>query len=219
VRTQDGHTPKMPRLAGPRSCAVVVALWCLSAMGLLAAESKLTGDLFVTMQSGDVKRGADVLVAVVPASRAFLDEWEQVQSGYEQEVASVVAAPNLTRADVIRARRQYKVEVLAFDASQKFGTKSPYADFVRLRISNKSDVTLPCLTILTKRYSKNQMVGASRAPSIPTTDLAPGESVEYNYYPLGHLDLVRVDKIAVEVEGIINPNAERFFCELQAVKR
>jgi hypothetical protein len=63
------------------SCAVAATLWCLSAPGAFASEAKLTGDLFVTMQSGDVKRGADVLVAVVPASRAFLDEWDTSRRG------------------------------------------------------------------------------------------------------------------------------------------
>jgi hypothetical protein len=73
------------------SCAVAATLWCLSAPGAFASEAKLTGDLFVTMQSGDMKRGVDVLVAVVPASRAFLDEWEHVQAGYEQEAAPIAA--------------------------------------------------------------------------------------------------------------------------------
>jgi len=136
----------------------------------------------------------------------------------EQQPAAVLPS-TLTRAEAIRARRNYVVQVLSFDASQEFGTEAPYSDLVRLRITNKSDVVLPCLTILTKRYSNGQMVGSSRAPSIPTADLARGESVEYDYYPRGHLDVVRVDRIAVEIESIINPDSEQFFCELQKVKR
>jgi hypothetical protein len=124
----------------------------------------------------------------------------------------------LTRVQVISARRKFQVRVLKFDASQRFGIEFPYADYVRLRITNGSDVTLPCLTIMTKRYSKGQMVGSSRAPSIPLKDLGPGESVEYDYYPKGHLDVVRVDRITTEVEGIIDPDVEQFFCELKGVR-
>lgn len=91
----------------------------------------------------------------------------------------------------------------------------PYADFVRLRITNNSDVVLPCLTILTKRYAGGEMVGSSRAPSITTQDINPGGSIEYDYYPKGHLDVVNVDRITAEVEGIIDPEEEQFICELQ----
>lgn len=133
-----------------------------------------------------------------------------------QPKPAAASKPPLTRAEIIRARRSYFVEVVSFDARQQFGTEMPYSDFVRLRISNKSSATLPCLTVLTKRYSKGQMVGSSRAPSRQTSDLAPGESVEYDYYPRGHLDVVRVDRITAEVEGIIDPEVERFFCELQS---
>lgn len=124
------------------------------------------------------------------------------------------AEPTHSRQEVLAARRQYRVEVLSFDASQGFGVERPPADLARLRITNGSKITLPCLTILTKRYEKGRMVGSSRLPSIPTKDLAPGDSVEYDYYPKGHLDVAAVDKIAAEIEGIIDPKVEQFFCEL-----
>jgi hypothetical protein len=137
----------------------------------------------------------------------------------ESPAAVEASPPRLTRAEIIRARRKYTVGAISFDASQRFGTEMPYSDYVRLRIRNNSEVTLPCLTVLTKRYSNGQMVGSSRAPSIPTADLAPSESVEYNYYPRGHLDVLQVDKIAVEIEAMIDPASEKFFCELQSAKR
>jgi len=105
--------------------------------------------------------------------------------------------------------------VLSFDASQQFGTEFPYSDFVRLRITNESDLALPCLTILTKRMKHGQMIGSSRAPSIPLKDLGPGDSVEYDYYPKGHLGMVGVDRITVEIESIISPQDEQFICELE----
>jgi len=70
---------------------VVSMLSCLLAVtASVDAASKLGGDIFLAMQSGDVKRAADVQVVVVPASPEFMNDWEQVQTAYEQEVAPVV---------------------------------------------------------------------------------------------------------------------------------
>jgi len=71
---------------------IVITLLCLLAVAVSAdADSRLSGDVFLTMQSGDVKRAADLQVVVVPASPEFMNEWEQVQTAYEQEVAPVVS--------------------------------------------------------------------------------------------------------------------------------
>ena len=142
------------------------------------------------------------------------NDWRAAPAGKSPPGASA-SAVELSRSDVIQARRKFKVDVLSFDASQRFGIEMPYADFVRLRITNNSDIVLPCLTIMTKRYAQGEMVGSSRAPSISTRDINPGESVEYDYYPKGHLDLVKVDRITAEVEGIVDPEVEQFICELQ----
>lgn len=75
-----------------RAVSHAVALLCLLALASSAhAGAKLTGDVFLAMQSGDVKRAADLQVLVVPASPEFMSEWEQVQTGYQQEVGPVVA--------------------------------------------------------------------------------------------------------------------------------
>jgi hypothetical protein len=126
---------------------------------------------------------------------------------------------NFSREQVLTARQQYAVEVISYDLSQEYGTEFPYSDYVRLRIANHSNLKLPYLTILTKRYDENGvMVGSSRAPSIPIADLKPGQTVEYDYYPRGHLGTV-VKKIKVEIEQLIDPDAERFFPELRAAER
>lgn len=141
---------------------------------------------------------------------------QQDQSGLPNPAATS-PAPALDRRTVMRARRKFQVKVLSFDASQQYGTEFPYSDRARLKITNNSDVTLPCLTVLTKRYSAGEMVGSSRAPSIPTLDIAPGESVEYDYYPRGHLDVVTVDRIRAEVESVVGADEEKFICELQGL--
>lgn len=130
---------------------------------------------------------------------------------------STTSAPALDRRTVMKARRRFVIQVLSFDASQQYGNEFPYSDRVRLKITNNSNVTLPCLTVLTKRYAAGEMVGSSRTPSIPTRDIAPGESVEYEYYPRGHLDVVSVDRIGAEVEDVVSSENEQFICELQGV--
>jgi hypothetical protein len=107
----------------------------------------------------------------------------------------------------------FSVEVLSFDASQEYGAEFPYSDFVRLKITNGSDVVLSYLTVLTKRFDESgQMIGSSRAPSIYVEDLLPGQSAEVDYYPRGHLP--GVAKITVEIESLVSPDVEQFFDEL-----
>jgi len=125
-----------------------------------------------------------------------------------------------TMDEVLAARQKYVVRVISFDATQQYGSEMPYSDCVRLRITNGSTLRLPFLTILTKRYdAQGTMVLSSRAPSISTAGIKPGQTVEYDYYPRGHLDMVSVKKIKVEIEQLIDPEAEQFFPELQGVKR
>ena len=128
----------------------------------------------------------------------------------------VTVAPGvvkLTREQVVEARRKFIVRVLSFDATQEIGTEFPYSDYVRLRITNGSDVVLPTLTVLTKRLdSSGKIIGSSRAPAISVADLKPGQSAEVDYYPRGHLP--GVSRIKVEIESLISPENQQFFSEL-----
>ena len=63
------------------------------------------------------------------------------------------------------------------------------------------------------------MVGSSRAPSLPTADLGPGATAKFDYYPRGHLDGVTIDSMNIEVEQLIGPDVEQFFCELEGARR
>jgi len=128
------------------------------------------------------------------------------------------SAGKLTREQVLAARKKFKVQVLSFDASQAFGTERPYSDYVRLRITNNSNVTLPYLTVLTKRYdASGRFLGSSRMPPIPTDNIKPDESFEYDYYPKGHFDafIAVTKKITVEIEQVIDQESMQFFKELQ----
>jgi hypothetical protein len=119
-----------------------------------------------------------------------------------------------TREQILEARREYKIQVVSFDASQEFGIVFPYSDFVRLNITNNSKLMLPTLTLLTKRLDRiGRMIGnSSRVPAIPVGDLRPGQSAEIDYYPRGHLPGVK--KITVEIEPLISPEDEQFIKEL-----
>jgi hypothetical protein len=129
----------------------------------------------------------------------------------------------LKRKEVFEARKNFKVEVVSFDASKGYGTRDPvsgYTDYVRLRITNNSKVRLPYLTVKTVRANQfNEIVGWSRAPAIPVSHIKPGETAEVDYYPKGHLDsaIASVDKIVVviEPEKEINAESSHFFKELE----
>jgi hypothetical protein len=122
--------------------------------------------------------------------------------------------PALTPKQIIDARREFKVEVLSFDASKRYGLQFPYSDYVKLRITNNSRITLPYLTPLTKRYSHGRQIGWSRAPAIPVHDVGPKQSKIVDYYPHGHLSVVTVDKLTVEIEPAIDEEDMRLFKEL-----
>ncbi len=124
----------------------------------------------------------------------------------------------LTRTQIIEARREFKVEVLSFDTSKRYGSAFPYSDYVRLKVTNDSRITLPYLTPLTKRYSHGRAIGWSRAPTVPVDDLPPGGSKTIDYYPHGHISAFFVDTLTVEIEPIIDEEEIRFFRELRELK-
>lgn len=106
------------------------------------------------------------------------------------------------------------VEVLDFDKTQTYGS-DPWlkSNLVRVRVTNNATITLPELTPLTKRWDTDgNYLGGSRKPSIPTRDLKPGESVEFDYYSVGaQSDAAR---ITVEIEALLSPSDEQFISEL-----
>ena len=124
---------------------------------------------------------------------------------------------HFTKEEVLEARKLFSVEVVDYDASQCYGEESNCADYVKLKISNGSKITLPYLTVKTIRYDKNgKVIGWSRAPSIPTSNIKPGETLTYDYYPLGHFYpfIAEVEVIKVEIEHIVSAESEKFFKEL-----
>jgi hypothetical protein len=78
-----------------RRTSLLIA-FCLLASAAFAGS--LTGDVFVTMRSGDVKRAADVDVLILPATQEFEGEWERLQTEYEERVKPVAAEHDSLKA-------------------------------------------------------------------------------------------------------------------------
>lgn len=162
--------------------------------------------------------GFIVLSSVLPAfSTLFHNGQSQTQSSQTQQEAVNSNVVSYSKEEVLEARKLYKIQVLEYDTSQCYGIEPDCADYVKLKITNGSKITLPFLTVKTIRYDQSgKMIGTSRAPSIPTSNIKPGESFAYDYYPLGHFSpvIAVTDSIQVEIEHVIDPNSEKFFKEL-----
>jgi hypothetical protein len=143
---------------------------------------------------------------------ASLESTRQTHSILDSAPNRQSSKAEFTPEQVFEARKGFSVQVISYDVSQEYGASFPYSDYVRLRVTNNSTTTLPHLTVLTKCYdSSGKLIGSSRAPSIPTGNLSPGESAEYDYYPKGHLP--GASKLTVEIEQLIDEGSMQFFEE------
>jgi hypothetical protein len=72
---------------------------------LFQGKASLQGDIFVTMKSGDVKRGADVEVGVVRVDDEFLKSWEAILTDYTTVSAEIIqrSTDRRERAGVLSA--------------------------------------------------------------------------------------------------------------------
>jgi hypothetical protein len=79
----------------------VRSLSLLFALALVACSRSgdLSGDVFVTMKSGDVKRAADVEVSLVSATGEFDDAWKKAAEDYKRD-HGVAVASSLDRQDL-----------------------------------------------------------------------------------------------------------------------
>jgi hypothetical protein len=148
-----------------------------------------------------------------------------IASAPEAESSGIPYADPTAAAAIDRSsmdpRQHYQVTVLGFDAVS--GYDGGTTDFLRLKITNGSQVTLPTLTVRTNRWSQGTNVGWSRAPPIDVSDLKPGYSKTVDYYPRGHLgafalDGLTIDSMTVEIEETIASDSRRFFPELETAE-
>jgi hypothetical protein len=114
----------------------------------------------------------------------------------------------LSKDIIISERRKYKVKVISFDAGNSDGS-----EYVQLKITNNSNIILPVLTGVTKRYDSNGKIISSSRAAIPVADLKPGEIKFLFQYPQGHVPGAK--KITVEIEPSIAQKDEQLFDELK----
>jgi hypothetical protein len=112
--------------------------------------------------------------------------------------------PPLSAQETLAARRKFTVELLGVDAHRIFGVQPPWSDRLQLRITNGSNVTLPFLTVLTRRWSADgTLLGESRVPSLIANEWGPGSTTEIDYYSRGHLNTA-VARFSVEIEPSVD---------------
>jgi hypothetical protein len=68
---------------------------------------QLSGDVFVTMQSGDVKRGADVPIALVTVTEQFESDWNKLVEEFKSEYGRADADFQRARQAFLRASDQF----------------------------------------------------------------------------------------------------------------
>lgn len=123
-----------------------------------------------------------------------------------------VAPRDLTRKEVLKARRQYRVEILTYDPERTVGSGWNAGDMVRLRVTNRSPFTLSTLTVAFRRYTASgEMIGMART-WVPVNTIKPGQSAEFDQVVLGRLD--GVTRMTATVESHISKRDEQFIHEL-----
>lgn len=81
--------------------------------------------------------------------------------------------------DRIRAERmKYRVTITA---------SRPGTDAAVIEVTNGSAVTLPYLTLETRRYLDGNLVAAIRAPTVITGGIKPGQTRQFTYAPSGDM--------------------------------
>jgi hypothetical protein len=82
----------------PRPSVMTLAIGAVSALLVVGvvwpylpsrgpSPGDLSGDLYVMMQSGDVKRAGDVEVRLVPSTQALIPAWQALRTEYGAAVA------------------------------------------------------------------------------------------------------------------------------------
>lgn len=71
--------------------ALLSVMVAMSGCGLVGPSSyRLSGDIFVTMKSGDVKRGAGLEVVLIPDTPEFQAAWAEMSAVYRPSIVSAL---------------------------------------------------------------------------------------------------------------------------------
>lgn len=110
--------------------------------------------------------------------RAAVDDI--VRCGVQLSDGEAAAAQRAALGDErIRAERlKYRVTLIASGGGTEPAT---------IEVTNGSAVTLPYLTLETRRYLNGELVGAIRAPTVITGGIKPGQTRQFGYAPTGDM--------------------------------
>lgn len=133
-----------------------------------------------------------------------------------------------SKDEIIALRNLYSVEVLDWELSGELvnDDRNKRYDIVYLKITNFSTERLPYITLKTTRYNAmGEVQGWARSPSLAIGDLAPGETKEYTFKPLGSFfdsDFINIvgdgavtTNITVEIESFVEGGDVQFFEEME----
>jgi hypothetical protein len=100
----------------------------LATLSACSRSTDLSGDVFVTMRSGDVKRGADVEVALIPATPAFESDWASSLAKFQKDYADAQTTYKAWQAEEERARQQSDASGKRLSAASLSGSFSQRLD-------------------------------------------------------------------------------------------
>jgi hypothetical protein len=96
----------------------------LATLSACSRSTDLSGDVFVTMKSGDVKRGADVEVALIPATAGFDSDWATALAKFQKDYTDARAIYLAKQAD------QKRAELRASAMTERMTASAGRSDFL-----------------------------------------------------------------------------------------
>ena len=112
----DEHGRRVPTRPALRSLvSLMLACFLLAAC---ARTGDVAGDVYITMRSGDVKRGADVEVFLVSPTTEFEQDWTKAQASFRDDLPAARAAAanaadmNAAQAAVRRIVGQHQINAI-----------------------------------------------------------------------------------------------------------
>jgi hypothetical protein len=135
---------------------------------------ELSGDVFVTMQSGDVKRGAGIQILLITATEQFESEWTKLVGQFKSEYGR--ASADLQQADKVESQAaKHSLDAIRNSADKDFERwmqKMKEADEVHKNTQNKVFAAANRVDQVRARYqAAAQKMIAEMQPRLARTDV------------------------------------------------
>jgi len=73
------------------SLTIIAVSLCFTGAACSTGGASLVGDIYIRLDSGEVRRGADILVVLVPMTTDFTAKWQKLESDFKTEDDDAVA--------------------------------------------------------------------------------------------------------------------------------